>query len=211
MVSCKDILIETQYLAPVAFFAFLSDGQILHLEAHEHYQKGSYRNRCHILGANGLLRLSIPLKGGRNHAIPVKEIEISYAEPWHKRHLHSIRSAYGTAPYFDHYYEGFSNILRTGYNFLFELNLKLMEHCLHLLNLDVQIYKTTEYQSNPDQILDLRNCLSPKAKHPEKNAFPSYYQVFREKTHFIPNLSIVDLLFNIGPEASLYIKTLGAK
>ena len=94
------LLIEAQYLPSIQFFSKLTRFSTLLLEAHENYQKGSYRNRCHIAGANGLMRLSIPLRKGKNEQLPIQKTLISYDEPWITQHWQSIRSAYGNAPFF---------------------------------------------------------------------------------------------------------------
>lgn len=207
MRKSKDILIETQFMPPIAFFSLLIDTNALVLEAFENYQKGSFRNRCHILGANGLMRLSVPLKGGRNHASSVKEITISYEENWNMVHLQSIRSAYGSSPYFDHYYEGIHNILKIRFKTLFDLNKELIIYFLSVVGIQIQIRETELYQIVSDEFIDLRNILSPKTNLIAYKGvkFHPYLQVFAEKFDFHPNLSILDALFNLGPETRKYL------
>ena len=103
MNTLSTAVLALHYLPCIQYFSKFILFQEVHIEQHEHYQKGSYRNRCHIAGVNGILRLSVPLKSGKNQKMPVRKVRISYDEPWQAHHWTSIRSAYGNAPYFEHY------------------------------------------------------------------------------------------------------------
>ena len=118
----RSILIETQYLPPVAYFAVLSQVQTVYLEAHEHYQKRSYRNRAQLVGANGLMLLSVPLKKGKHQQMPIHKVEIDYKKPWFSEHWHSIKSAYGKSPFFEFYAEPIEQMIRRNPAHLFGLN-----------------------------------------------------------------------------------------
>jgi hypothetical protein len=153
------------------------------VEACEHYQKGSFRNRCHIAGPNGVQRLSIPLVKGKHNQMPIKEVRIAYDEPWQVRHWRSIRTAYGNAPYFEHYADDLAPHYEKHYTFLFDLNLELLRLVLQQkLGWQGEIVLSTSYIP-----ADLPKDLPQQ-----------YPQVFEDKHGFLPDLSILDLLFCCG-------------
>jgi hypothetical protein len=199
-------LLELHYLPSVAFFTALSNHREVWIEQCENYQKSSYRNRCHIAGANGLLRLSIPLKKGKNEQQSIKEVEIAYEEPWQHQHWSSISSAYGNAPYFEYYAPELAPFFTEPVPCLFEFSNSLLDKLIQLLQLDVHIHYTREYQRAPVAAAkDYRNLIHPRKSTPF-NLTP-YPQVFTEKHGFLPNLSILDLLFCTGPQASLLLES----
>ncbi len=201
----NQILLELQYLPPVQYFTKLLHYPLVLVEAQEHYMKGTYRNRCHIAGANGLLRLSIHLEKGKNEQQPIREVRMSYRENWQHWHWEGIKSAYGKSPFFEHYADAIEPFYHQQYEFLFDWNWDLLQTITKLLGIQTNIQFTTEYQSNPpDGVFDLRNVISPKEHRqvPDPHFQPiRYEQVFIEKHGFLPNLSILDLLFCTGPEA----------
>lgn len=204
------ILLELQYLPPVQYFTKWIKYEQVWIEQHENYLKGSYRNRCHIAGVNGPLRLSIPLLKGKNEQQNIREARIAYHEPWQSQHWQSITSAYGNAPFFPFYGEEIAPFFQKKYEFLFDLNRELMQCLLRLIGLPEELNFTQTFEKKPDAgILDFRNGIFPK-KHRQKKdeAFqPVHYsQVFQEKNGFLPNLSILDLLFCTGPQALLILE-----
>lgn len=206
----EKIILELHYLPSIQFFSKFLLHQEVWIEQHEHYQKGSFRNRAHIASANGLLRLSIPLIKGKHQQQAIREVRIAYHEPWRQQHWQSIRSAYGSAPFFDHYSDELRPLFRQKETFLFDFNLKLIQTLLSLLSIDKEIHRTHAYEKKPPaDFLDFRDELSPK-KASEKNdphyKCPKYVQVFEEKHGFLPNLSILDLLFCMGPEAAMLLE-----
>ncbi|MEQ8703994.1 MAG: WbqC family protein [Phaeodactylibacter sp.] len=199
------IIIEAQYLPPVQYFTVLAQAGTVYLEAQEHYQKRSYRNRARLAGANGPMLLSVPLQKGKHQQMPIHEVEIDYKKPWFGEHWHSIKSAYGKSPFFEFYAEPLEAILRSKPASLFELNRALLQQLLQQLQLDVQIRETTAYGRVPGDTIDLREAIHPK--HPKLHFEPRPYpQVFKERHGFLPNLSILDLLFCTGPQAPLLLK-----
>jgi len=200
------ILIETMYLPPVQAMAAIIRAGALFLEANEHYQKRSYRNRCHIAGPQGIQRLSIPLKGGRNTHMPIRELRISDAFDWRHRHLQALKTAYGRAPYFDFYMPELEAMIRKDHLFLFELNRTLLEWLCRSFDCEVAIRETEVFDRSPGS-LDLRGKFHP-GDAPALASMPTYYQVFAERNGFIPGLSALDLLFHLGPESLLYLKQL---
>lgn len=204
------ILIEAHYLPSVQYFSKLAHYPQAILEACETYQKGSYRNRCHIVGANGLLRLSIPLKKGKNERQFIHDTQIAFEEHWMSQHWTSIRSAYGNAPFFPYYAEELEAYFRRPNPQLFDWNLQLIQLLSRLLQLDVQIQKSTSYLKElPNEVKDFRHLIQPKShrRKADDNFQPvPYPQLFQERHGFLPNLSILDLLFCTGPQAILYLE-----
>jgi len=204
------LLIELQYFAPIQYYAKLCSGHPLFIEQHEHYIKRSYRNRAHILGANGSMRLTIPLKKGKNEGQPIREVQIEYIRKWQQQHWQSIQSAYGKAPFFEHYSDELRPFFEKEYKFLFDFNFELMETLMDLIGINPEISLTNNYTHNPpEDVLDLRNSIHPKEKHHKPDPHYqsiTYAQVFQDKHGFVPDLSILDLLFCMGSETSLILE-----
>ncbi len=206
----SSILLELQYLAPIQYFSKFVGYPQIHLEQCEHYKKGSYRSRCHIAGVNGVLRLSIPLKKGKNEQQSIRAVQIANDTHWQSHHWHSIRSAYGNAPYFDYYADTLQPFYKKEYNLLYDFNLELLRAINQLIGLSTPIIETKEYQAIPDaHLIDARNAIHPKPKYHQEDPYfqnRKYAQVFEEKTGFLPNLSILDLLFCTGPQTILILE-----
>lgn len=205
------ILLELQYLPPIHYFAKMVQYGEVWIEQWEHYSKGSYRNRCHIATANGLMRLSVPLEKGKNEQMPIREVRIAYEEPWQRQHWAGIRSAYGRAPFFDFYTEELAPFFAMEWEYLFDFNAALLQKLVELAGVSVPLkYTETYWETPPADILDFRNSIFPK-KHRQKTdphfAAPKYRQLFEERHGFMPNLSILDLLFCTGPQTLLYLES----
>jgi hypothetical protein len=203
------ILLEIQYLPPIQYFTKLSSGEPVYIEQWEHYQKGTYRNRCHIAAANGLTRLTIPLIKGKNEQQAIREVRIAYYEPWQRQHWQSIRSAYGNSPFFEFYADVLQPFYEKPFPFLFDFNLELLQTLLKLLRMDVTLQLTDAYVDvAPDGWTDLRNAIHPKPhlQKPDPDFTPkSYHQVFEDRYAFLPNLSMLDGLFCLGKSGDLMI------
>lgn len=200
------VLIELQYFPPIAYFAVLLKHENVWIEQFENYQKGSYRNRCHIATANGLLRLSIPLEKGKNNQTTIKEVKIHKDTNWQIQHWRAIKSAYGNAPYFEYYADELLPFFEKKYNYLFDWNLDLLNCIMELFMMPNTLQFTDEYQVDLNEnITDFRNVISPKSLESTLFQSISYQQLFTEKHGFIPELSILDVLFCKGPEAVLVI------
>jgi hypothetical protein len=171
------------------------------LEYAENYQKQSYRNRSRILTAQGPLELYIPVlkPGGK---VVMKDVEIDYGQKWVKDHWRSISTAYGKAPFFEHFASYFHDVYHRRPRFLVDLNLHFITLCNKLLNLQTILSKTDHFKdSHPQVDIDSRNLIHPK-RHLKTSTFYkpcNYNQIFGKK--FVGNLSIIDLLFCEGPEA----------
>lgn len=196
------ILLETQYLPPIQYFTKLASGEPVYIEQWEHYQKGTYRNRCHIAAANGLTRLTIPLIKGKNEQQAIREVRIAYYEPWQRQHWQSIRSAYGNSPFFEFYADALQPFYEKPFPFLFDFNLELLQTLLKLLRMDVKLQLTDAYVDVvPPDWTDLRNAIHPKPhlQKPDPHFTPKpYNQVFEDRYAFLPNLSMLDGLFCLG-------------
>ncbi|MEM8524307.1 MAG: WbqC family protein [Bacteroidota bacterium] len=203
-------LIESHYLPCVQYLAQFLKYETIIIEQYEHYQKRSYRNRCHIMGANGLLRLSIPLQSGKNQQMNIREVRISYQENWQQLHWKSIASAYRNAPFFEYYADYLAPFFEQKEEFLFDWNHKLLLQLLDLLQLENNVQLSEQYEPTPTfPIVDRRDSIrAKKSRHKEALSFETipYVQVFQERHGFVPNLSILDLLFCTGPQAILYLE-----
>lgn len=189
------------YFGPIDYFAEMVKSESLNIEAHENYQKQTYRNRVNILGANGKLMLNIPTLHDGTRLI--KDLQPSYEYNWQKEHYKSLKSAYRNSPYFEYYEDDLAPFYEKKEKYLFDLNLKSIEFINKKLNLDLDI-STTESYNVIDIENDFRKQFSAK-KSPQYN-LPEYAQVFDEKFDFIEGLSILDLLFSEGPSAAVYLK-----
>lgn len=176
------------------------------IEAGESYLKQSYRNRCVFLGANGPETLQVPV---RHNATSIREIEIDYSKPWIHVHERALMSAYKMSPFFDHYSPELFAILESKPRYLFDLNMQITEFLVRKLYLDVKVAPTEgEFVRayDPADAVDLRYLISPKK--PATSACEPYFQVFTPTLEkFVENLSIVDLLFNEGPSAEVFLRS----
>lgn len=196
-------LFDVFYLPPAPYMAYLLAHPKVQLEQYSLYLKGTYRNRCVIATAGGPLVLSVPLKSGK-YRQPLHEVRIAYDEPWQRQHWRSIHDAYRSAPFFDHYAEGLEPYFRREKEFLLEWNLGLLNIVMRQLGLSKLLLLTEKYEPEPENTTDLRNAFAFKPRlqreDPQYRTQP-YVQVFQDRHGFIPNLSILDLLFCTGPEA----------
>ncbi len=168
------------------------------IEVHENFQKRSFRNRTLILGTNGILRLSIPLEKGKTNK-PIKEVKISYAENWIKDYLEGIRSAYGNSPYFEFYFDQIEQIILAKPLYLFDLFENSFQFITKYIVIN-QWHYTDKYQKLYNDAIDLRT------NNPSLYVNTLVYdQVFGDKYNFTKALSILDLLFNLGPESQRVI------
>lgn len=205
------ILLSSAYFPPIDYFYAMASSKETVVEGCENYQKQSYRNRCSIFASDGVLSLTIPIIKAPAHTC-IKDIKIDYFYPWLIQHKRAIISAYRNSPFFEYYQDDIFAILDAKEEFLFDLNLKLTELLAGLCGFKASISISKEYISTgePDAgFCDLRGSIHPKKDSPifkgEKSLKP-YYQVFSDKWGFKQNLSIIDLLFNEGPNSISFLK-----
>lgn len=195
----KKIVIELPYLGNLAFYKLLTEFDTILIEKEEFFQKSSFRNRCEIAGPNGRLNLSIPVVGGKDKKQYYKAAKISFEHPWVKDHWNSLCASYRRSPYFEYYEEELYAIYwNKENNLLFDFNWRLFQWVANVLKLNQSFDFTQEYQKDYIDVVDYRSKFLPKKK---ENISIDYMQVFEEKTGFLSNLSIVDLIFNEGPNA----------
>ena len=205
------LYLTTAYLAPVAYYAHLLAAEEanveVRLEVHDHYMKQTYRNRCVIAGPNGRIDLTVPTVKPDTLKCEVKDIRISDHGNWRHLHLYALESAYGHTPYFEYYRDDFAPFYEQKWEYLVDFNEALQEMVCGLIGMNPNVMHTSEYEAVVDG-LDLREVIHPKKDFAALDAsfqVVPYYQVFQEKLGFLPNLSIVDLLFNMGPESLIVL------
>jgi hypothetical protein len=221
------LLTELHYHPPAALFAELLRADSILLEAHEHYRKQTFRNRCLIRTAQGVQPLTIPvIDGNRAEKVSISEIEIDYRQNWIHRHWRTLQTAYGNSPYFEFYADYLHDIYVSKPALLFDLNQQFLCLLLKCFRITLPLRLTTEYHAHyprqpsaensglaPTQLIaDRRDWLTPKAatKTPEPDTPAAsalvrpYPQVFGPG--FEPGLSVLDLLFSQGPAAGRYLQ-----
>lgn len=202
----NQVILSTAYLPPLQYFSKLVKYNTILIEAHENFIKQTYRNRCNIYGANGMLALTVPVKK-IDTKTNIKDLIIDYDTNWRKLHWKSIESAYRSSPFFEFYADYFQPFYDKKYQFLIDFNHDLIETIADQLEIDLNIKYTDEYIHHENiDFDDFREKIHPKKKIKDPAIIQNeYFQVFSEKHGFIPNLSIIDLLFNTGPEALNYL------
>lgn len=199
--SATYAVMELQYLPCIEYFACFLKYNTVYIEAHEHYEKQSYRNRCHILTAGKIAILSVPVLRGNSKQL-IRDVQTDYSQKWLTDHWRTIYSAYGKAPFFEYYAEFFEKIYLKRHKYLFELNTDLLTTCLSLLKLNKNIYFTDVYKNSADNAFDdLRSAIHPKSGGKINNLYTPvrYRQNFGN--NFVSNLSIIDVLFCEGPRS----------
>ena len=197
------ICLSSAYLAPVEYYALMAKSQTVYLEHCDYYVKQTYRNRCHIAAANGVMPLSIPVEKSTGTKLLTRDVCISEHNDWQLHHWRSIESAYNSTPFFEYYKDDFLPFYEKKWRFLWDFNQELQTKVLELLDLSVEVKLTKEYMPVlQEEMLDMREQIHPK-KESQLKEFKPYYQVFEQRFGFQKNLSIIDLLFNMGPESIL--------
>ncbi|KFC19783.1 WbqC family protein [Chryseobacterium sp. FH1] len=198
------ILLPIFYLPPISWFSvFLDSENETTFEQFENFPKQTYRNRAVIYGANGKLPLIIPIKHTGKREL--RDIEISYAEDWQKLHWKSIKTAYQSTPYFEYYEDKLRSIFEEKIDSLVAFNLKALKVVLAILKSEKEFTFSEEYFKNPESE-DYREKFSAKTETEIEMA--QYYQSFSDKNGFLKDLSVLDLICNIGPESLTYIKNI---
>jgi len=203
-----NIILDNQYCPPISYFALLLKAENCLIEKHENFVKSSNRNRCRIAGPNGLQMLSIPIDSGKSHRQLFKDIISSNAIDWQKNHWQSLCSSYRRSPYFEFYEDELKPLFADNSVLIFDLNTQIIKKIIGLLKLDISLAYTTSYQKDYDGFLDARNLYKENMFAP---ALPHYIQVFGDRHPFLSDISILDLLFNQGPQAKDYLQHLSNK
>ena len=194
---------------------------VVYIEACENYQKQSYRNRCRFYGADGIQALSYPIiHEGGTHKLPISQIRIDWSTPWLQQHERAIVSAYRTSAYFEYYQDELFAIMESRPERLLDFNMALLRFFIEKTGLAVELRLTAEFTKDGVQTSDdgtsvickdLREVIHPKRPDTilkDLRLEKPYFQVFARKHGFQSDLSIMDLLFNEGPDSILYLKTI---
>ena len=196
-----EIVFSSVYAGNLDYYSCLLKADKISIDIHENYIKQTYRNRCEIYGANGKLRLTIPIQRTKNTKTIIKDTKISYTENWQKLHWQSILSAYNSSPFFKYYKHKIEPSFQKKELYLIDFNNKTQNIILSILEKKINYTNSSEYNTSGN-FTDLR-------EHNWKNQIQTKYdQVFSERHGFIANLSILDLLFNLGPESTDYLHNL---
>jgi hypothetical protein len=203
MSSADKVILPTSYFPPISYMAFLAQREEIFIEQMETYPKQTYRNRCEIMTSSGKLSLIVPIsKPNGNHTL-TKDIEISYREPWQQHQWKSIQTAYRSSPYFNYYADILQPLFSLEERSLISLNNKILQSFYQIIGIQPIIEFTDDYIKEVQGHYDLRLKMKP-GKLPESN-MAEYPQVFSHISGFMKDLSVLDLLFNLGPEAKNYL------
>ncbi|MDR0393924.1 MAG: WbqC family protein, partial [Tannerella sp.] len=191
------VYLSTAYLAPIRYYSKLAHFDEVSMEVWENYPKQTYRNRCLIATANGPQVLTVPVEKPETLKCPTRDIRISNHGNWRHSHWNALVSAYNMSPFFEYYADDFRPFYENRYKYLIEYNEALRVMICALLDIRPAVAHTGKYE--PEVPNDFRTGIDPRHPKPDESfTIRPYYQVFRDKHGFIPNLSIVDLLFNTG-------------
>lgn len=198
----NSVLLSTAYFAPIPFYSLVVNSEKIYIERYENFTKQTFRNRCVILGANGPISLIVPIVKGRGIKVLIKDLKISYDVDWQRNHWRTIFSAYNSSPYFDYFKDDVLPFFEIKEKFILDYNLKINEAICDLLEIENNIVLTEDFEKTGNGTTNLREIISPKNKQLNYQfQTKKYTQVFSEKFDFVPNLSILDLLFNEGPNS----------
>lgn len=201
----EQLVLPAFYLPNIAYFSAIQKStSTVYIEQHENFPKQTYRTRTSIATANGTLDLIVPILHGRKEHSPMKDVRINYDHNWQRLHWLSLQTAYRSSAYFEYYEDDFAQFYEQKFEFLLDYNVQQLEVALRLLKLNREIILTENYSFEISTSVDYRSAI-----HPKKESLlidpKEYYQVFEDKTGFQPDLSIVDLLFNQGPQAKSFL------
>ncbi len=203
----ETILLHPSYFGSIVHYAAFVQAGVVYYEVCDNFQKQSYRTRTKIATATGLLALNIPIVHAKNdsgHQL-TREVKIENKFHWQRDHWRSLKVAYQSSPFFEFFEDNLHSLYHTAHEFLQDFNLACHTRILDCLQLEKEIHHTASYEKEPLQ-KDLRHLVKAK-KEPQFDLTP-YHQLFGDKHGFLPNLSILDLLFNEGPAALSYLEEL---
>ena len=203
------VLLSTTYFGPVQWYQKLHRAEDVQIEQWESFQKQTYRNRCLIATTQGIQALTVPTERGGSPLI--KDTRISDHGNWRHLHWNALQSAYGESPFFEYYQDDIRPFFEQRWDFLLDFNEAIRTKICELIDIQPKVSLTSEY--SPSSLLlplssktDFRSAIRPKNPLPDPDFVPKpYYQVYQQKHGFLPNLSILDLLFNMGPECIFYL------
>lgn len=195
--NLKEIVLSTAYLPTIEYFAFIAKSEVFFMEDAENYQKQSYRSRARIMTAGGVQTLILPTRHETQRGC-IRDVRIDYKCPWQMKHWRAIESAYSGTPYFLYFRDFLYPFFEKKYEFLFDYNMELTTVLLQLFKIKKAPVFTGTYEKEYHERFDLRDLIHPK-KDPVLQGAP-YHQIFDDRFPFSGNLSVIDLLFNAGPD-----------
>lgn len=198
----QKILCPVTYWGPASYYRAwaLADEGVM--EGCENYTRQTYRNRCLIYGANGVIPLSVPVKRAAEPKVNIRDVEIDYSTPWQRLHLKTLVSAYRRSPYFEYYIDDLEDFFRTPHKLLFDYDMAAFSCMCGLLGMKPNVSCSDTYVKIPEEgVLDLREAFDPHLRAD----LPAYEQVFSPRHGFESDLSILDVLFNLGPDSVEYL------
>ena len=197
-----EVLLSTTYFGPVQWYQKLYRADHVYIEQWENFQKQTYRNRCLIATTQGIQALTFPVE--RNNCQLIKDIRISDHGNWRHLHWNALQSAYGESPFFDYYQDDIRPFFEKKWEFLLDFNEAIREKMCELIDIQPQVSLTQAFTATAEH--DFREAINPKHPAPDADFEPKpYYQVYQQKHGFLPNLSVLDLLMNMGPESIYYL------
>ncbi|MDR2848252.1 MAG: WbqC family protein [Bacteroidales bacterium] len=206
----EKILLSTAYIPPIQYISKLLSANSVTVERHEHFCKQSYRNRCRILTANGLLDLVVPVARNAQPKTLITEVSIAYDTPWQKLHRKAIEAAYRKSPFYEYYIDDLTPCFTRHYSHLYDFNMQIMQTICRIARLPFALGESEVYEQHPADTVDWRTGIHPKPTQQIDDVnFVStpYTQVFSDKFGFQPNLSILDLLFNMGSDMIMVVES----
>ncbi len=199
--------LSSAYLAPVSWYSKLYHYGRARVEQFDHYLKQTYRNRCTLAGPNGILSLTVPIVKPQTIKCLMKDIRISDHGNWRHQHWNAIESAYNSTPFFEYYRDDLQPFYEQEFEFLIDLNEGLCRTLCELIDLQPDMRRTSDYRKDfGTREKDFREAIHPKKGNDPEFTAVRYYQVFEDRHGFLPDLSILDLLFNMGPESLLVLQ-----
>lgn len=201
--------IELHYFPSIQYMALLARVDRIALEHCENFQKSTYRNRCEIVGPNGLLTLSVPVEGGKDHHQAYRDVRIAGTD-WALDHWRSLEMAYRRSAYFEYYEDRLRPFFEPEPNtFLWAHNYRIIQFLCELLEIPSVFELTEKFRTDYPPDIDRRNRIDPRIRRRQLGRWPhSYQQVFEDRQAFVPNLSVLDLLFNEGPSSRSVLDSL---
>jgi len=200
----KSYLLPPAWFPPVLYFVFVSAAHEVVIEVQDTYPKQTLRNRCTILTAHGPLNLTIPVSKPVGSKTKTDEIRTHENKDWPNKHWRAIQSAYNKSPYFIHYSETIKEVIFSNQDKITELCLQSIESMLSILKINANITFTSEFKTINPTLIDARN-FDQFSSALSSHEYPEYTQVFSDRLRFQPNLSIIDLVSNLGPKSASYI------
>ncbi len=198
-------LLQATYFGPVQWYQKLRRYDSCLIEQYDSYQKQTYRNRCLIATANGVQALTVPVEHSDEKML-VKDLRISDHNQWRRIHWNALQSAYSESPFFDYYADDIHPFFERKYVFLVDFNEEIRQKMCELIDIQPQVEYTSEYNAPGSCCHDFRDVIHAKHPLPDPDfEAKKYWQVFQHKHGFLPNLSILDLLFCMGPESVFYL------